>query len=154
MDSEQIFKLIEAVSASRLTEFKYEEGETKLVLKCEQAPIYMMPQSSGENGSASLPPTPAVSLPVAGGEAGEAAELDSETVVTSPLVGTFYSAASEEADAFVSVGDTVKKGQVLGIIETMKLMNEIECERDGVISAILIENEQIVEYGQPLFRIR
>jgi len=153
MDSEQVFKLIEAVSASRLTEFQYEEGETKLVLKCEQAPIYRMPQSSGENGSATLPPAPAAALSAAGG-AGEAAELDSETVVTSPLVGTFYSAASEEADAFVSVGDTVKKGQVLGIIETMKLMNEIECERDGVISAILIENEQIVEYGQPLFRIR
>jgi len=154
MDSEQILKLIEAVSASRLTEFKYEEGETKLVLKCEQAPIYMMPQSSGENRSVSMPGTPAVSGPAAGEEAGEAAGLDAETTVSSPLVGTFYSAASEDAEPFVSVGDTVKKGQVLGIIETMKLMNEIECERDGVISAVLIENEQIVEYGQPLFRIR
>ena len=68
-------------------------------------------------------------------------------------MGTFYSAPSEDAQAFVQAGDTVKKGQVIGIIETMKLMNEIECDRDGVIAEILIENEQVVEYGQPLFRI-
>ncbi len=74
--------------------------------------------------------------------------------MTSPLVGTFYNAASPDSDAFVSVGDTVKKGQVLGIIEAMKLMNEIESEYDGVVEAVLVNNEEVVEYGQPLFRIR
>ncbi len=69
-------------------------------------------------------------------------------------MGTFYSASSPEAAPYVQVGDTVKKGQVLGIIEAMKLMNEIESEYDGVVEAILVENENIVEYGQPLFRIR
>ena len=69
------------------------------------------------------------------------------------MVGTFYAAPSEGADPFVSVGDTVKKGQVLGIIEAMKLMNEIECEYDGVVAAVLVENKEVVEYGQPLFRI-
>ena len=65
-----------------------------------------------------------------------------------------YNASSPEEDPFVQVGDTVKKGQVLGIIEAMKLMNEIECEYDGVVEAVLVENEQMVEYGQPLFIIR
>jgi len=73
--------------------------------------------------------------------------------VKSPLVGTFYSAPSPDDAPFVKVGDTVKKGQTLGIVEAMKLMNEIESEYDGVVQAILVENEEIVEYGQPLFVI-
>ncbi len=76
-----------------------------------------------------------------------------DEVVTAPLVGTFYSAPSEDAEPFVKVGDPVKKGQVVGIVEAMKLMNEIECEYDGVVAAVLVENKQVVEYGQPLFRI-
>ena len=74
--------------------------------------------------------------------------------ITSPMVGTFYSSPSEEDDPYVKVGDCVKKGQVLGIIETMKLMNEITSDRDGVIAEVLVENEQVVEYGQGLFRIQ
>ena len=81
-------------------------------------------------------------------------DIGSDKVVTSPLVGTFYASSSPDADAFVKVGDTVKKGQVLGIIEAMKLMNEIESEFDGVVEAVLVKNEEVVEYGQPLFRIR
>ena len=75
-------------------------------------------------------------------------------MVTCPLVGTFYSAPSPDAENFVKVGDHVKKGQVLGIVEAMKLMNEIECEYDGVVEAVLVNNEDTVEYGQPLFCIR
>lgn len=82
------------------------------------------------------------------------ADIDADQVVTSPLVGVFYAASSPDAEPFVKVGDQVKKGQVLGIIEAMKLMNEIESEYDGVVEAILVENEAVVEYGQPLFRIR
>ena len=74
-------------------------------------------------------------------------------VVTSPLVGTYYEAPAEDAEAFVKVGDCVKKGQTLAIIEAMKLMNEIESEYDGVIKEIMVKNGQPVEYGQPLFRI-
>ena len=81
-------------------------------------------------------------------------DIGSDKVITSPLVGTFYSAPSPEADPFVQVGDTVKKGQVLGIIEAMKLMNEIESDYDGTIVEIYVENGQAVEYGQPLFRIK
>ena len=75
------------------------------------------------------------------------------TIVKSPLVGTFYAAASPEDEPYVKAGDTIKKGQVLGIIEAMKLMNEVESDMDGRIEAILVENGQMVEFGQPLFRI-
>ena len=91
---------------------------------------------------------------ISGEEKNGAAGIDSDKVVNSPLVGTFYNAASPDAEPFVKVGDTVKKGQVMGIIEAMKLMNEIECEFDGVVEAVLVGNEDVVEYGQPLFRIR
>ena len=76
------------------------------------------------------------------------------TPVPSPMVGVFYAAPSPEAEAFVTVGQTVKKGQVLCIIEAMKLMNEITAEEDGVISAVCITNGHVVEYGTELFRIR
>ena len=72
----------------------------------------------------------------------------------SPMVGTFYSAPSEDAEPFVKVGDTVKKGQTIGIIEAMKLMNEVSADCSGVVEAVIAENEQLVEYGQPLIRIR
>lgn len=74
-------------------------------------------------------------------------------IVTSPLVGTFYASAAPDEPPCVKEGDRVKKGQVLGIIEAMKLMNEVESEFDGTVAEILVENEQVVEYGQPLFRI-
>lgn len=83
-----------------------------------------------------------------------AGSIGAEKVVKSPLVGTFYESSSPEAESFVKVGDTVKKGQVLGLIEAMKLMNEIESEYDGVVEAVLVKNEEFVEYGQPLFRIK
>ena len=83
-----------------------------------------------------------------------AAAVVSGNTVKSPLVGTFYNAPSPDAEPFVKVGDTVKKGQVLGIVEAMKLMNEVESEFDGVVEQILIENAVMVEYGQPLFVIR
>ena len=84
----------------------------------------------------------------------ESLHMDNENIVTSPLVGTFYSSPSPDAKPFVSVGDSVKKGQVIAIIEAMKLMNEIESEFDGVVEAVLVKDESVVEFGQPLFRIR
>ena len=77
-----------------------------------------------------------------------------ENLVCSPLVGTFYLAPSPEEDPFVKPGDTVTKGQTIGIIEAMKLMNEVESEYDGTVAAILVENGEMVEYGQPLMVIQ
>lgn len=83
----------------------------------------------------------------------EKAEEKTGNIVKSPLVGTFYQSASPESEPFVKEGDTVKKGQVLGIVEAMKLMNEIESEYDGTVKEILVKNEQMVEFGQPMFVI-
>ena len=88
------------------------------------------------------------------GAAAKTAPINSDKIVVSPLVGTFYSSSSPEAESFEKVGDTVKKGQVLGIVEAMKLMNEIASNEDGVISEICVTDGQVVEYGTELFRIR
>lgn len=162
MDINEILRLIQAVDEHKLTEFKLEDGDVKLSLKKEEKPAKivnvaapMMAQATPAAVMAEAPIMPAVS-PMAAAEEASApsAELSSDKVISSPLVGTFYNAASPEAEAFVKVGDSVKKGQVLGIIEAMKLMNEIESEYDGVVEAVLVQNEAVVEYGQPLFRIR
>jgi acetyl-CoA carboxylase biotin carboxyl carrier protein len=86
--------------------------------------------------------------------AAETAEEDEPLFITSPIVGTFYSAAAPDVPAFVKVGDHVKNGQTVCILEAMKLMNEIQCEYDCEIEAVLVSNEQKVEYGQPLFRVK
>ena len=80
--------------------------------------------------------------------------VDDCLIVKSPMVGTFYAAPNEEADPYVKVGDKVSKGDILCIVEAMKLMNEIECESHGVIAEILVSNGEVVEYGQPLIAIR
>lgn len=164
MEINDIIRLMEAVSNNGLTSFKLEEGNLKLSIKKENEvkQIVAMPAAPAAEMPMAAFAQPLVSpVPAAGPQAaaesvktGEAPSIDSDKVVSSPLVGTFYDAASPDADPFVKVGDTVKKGQTLGIIEAMKLMNEIECEYDGVIEAILVSNEDVVEYGQPLFRIR
>lgn len=143
MEVEQIIQLVRTVSESSLTGFKYEENGMKLHLTKKET------TAAGWDFVPVQQPAQAVVQ--------EAAEAPVQTaagkIVESPLVGTFYAAPSEDAAPFVSVGDTVKKGQTLAIIEAMKLMNEIESEWDGKITEIFVENEQAVEYGQPLFRI-
>ncbi len=150
MEFENLIRLIDAVSKSDLTGFEYEEGGVKLNLKKEKeqmqvvaAPV--MPSMAVES-SISAMATPATT--------GVQTESVLEgNVVESPLVGTFYAAPAEDAAPFVSVGDTVKKGQTLAIVEAMKLMNEIESEYDGTVAEVLVNNGEAVEYGQPLFRI-
>ena len=138
MKKEEILELIKAVSASNLTAFRYKDGEVSLEFECERG----------------LQPTVItnVNLPVP-----EETVLEKDEnllVIKSPMVGTYYASKSEKSDPYIQVGDRVKKGQAVGIIEAMKLMNEIECEHDGEIVKILMNNEEMVEFGQPLFLIK
>jgi len=150
MTIEDMVTLIKAVSENGLTSFEYEEGNQKLVLKKKNKEYVMQPASAP--GISLSQTVQAVDTPMI--VQTESINIGSDNVVTSPLVGTFYNASSPDAEPFVKNGDHVKKGQVLGIIEAMKLMNEIESEFDGVVEGVLVNNEDIVEYGQPLFRIR
>ena len=161
MNIDEIIQLIQAVSENKLTSFELEEGNMKLSLKCkkEQPQIVTVAAPSMDQAAVQVLNTAAgagITVSQVQETAVQTAGVDigSDKVVTSPLVGTFYESSSPDVDAFVKVGDTVKKGQVLGIIEAMKLMNEIESEYDGVVEAILVNNEEVVEYGQPLFRIK
>ena len=166
MKVEQVLQLIQAVSDSELTEFKYEEDGVKLSLKKTgdkivqvQAPavapavVQAAPAVIPAPAPVPAAPAPAAEAPSAGGAAGAEEELPAGNIVKSPLVGTFYAAPAEDAEPFVKVGDSVKEGQVLAIVEAMKLMNEIESDFTGTVKEILVENGQAVEYGQPLFVI-
>lgn len=137
MKFENLLELIQAVSHSNLTSLEYEEGETKIKMK------------AGAVVGQGTVPTEIRGI----SEFDQNISDDKGNLITCPLVGTFYAASSEEAAPFVQVGDTVKKGQILGIVEAMKLMNEIESEYDGVVTKVLVENGTAVEYGQPLFAI-
>ena len=147
MRFENLLTLIKAVSDSELTEFQYEENGTNIRFVKEQ------PQQIPVEVQAVPVPAAVQAVPAAGNGAADTAAEPEGMLVKSPLVGTFYAAPAEDADPFVSVGDTVKKGQTLAIVEAMKLMNEIESDYDGKIAEICVENGQAVEYGQPLFRI-
>ena len=168
MEIKDIVTLIEAVSKNNLTSFVLEENGTKLSLKREKeretvvtavpapgfapvsaAPMMSQPAAAFQVSGASE--ASGAETPAGNAESGEIA---SGNTVSSPLVGPFSASPSPDAEPFVKTGDRVKKGQVLGIIEAMKLMNEIESEYDGVVEAVLVNNEEVVEYGQPLFRIK
>ncbi|MEZ3434893.1 MAG: acetyl-CoA carboxylase biotin carboxyl carrier protein [Lachnospiraceae bacterium] len=143
MEFENLIKLIDTVSASNLTGFKYEAAGVNLSMK--------------KGGEKSLPggvkKENSVSEAFIPEQENISAENAEGNIIASPLVGTYYCAPAEDAEAFVSVGDAVKKGQTLAIIEAMKLMNEIESEYSGTVAEIFVKNGQPVEYGQPLFRI-
>ena len=156
MELEKIIELIHTVSESNLTQFTMEEGNLKLSMKTDkQTKVVAAPQAG-----AAVPAAVAAEIvqPAAAPAQDNAQQEKEETldgnVVKSPLVGTFYNAPSPDAEPYVKVGDTVKKGQVLAIVEAMKLMNEIESEFDGTVEKILVSNEEVVEFGQPLFVIK
>ena len=156
MDYQQILELVKEVSKAGLTNFEYTEGNIRIAMSCPQpeekivvpASNLVLQEAAGAGANTVETAAPAQLEPE------QIAEEKGGNVVKSPLVGTFYAAPSEDAQPFVKVGDTVKKGQTLAIVEAMKLMNEIESEFDGVVTEILVENEDNVEYGQPLFRIQ
>lgn len=161
MKIEEILQLVDCVSKSTLAEFKYEEGGVKLSLKkavAAQGQVFAQPVMQTTVPVPVLAADASQDLTADNEAAGTAAEQGapdmSGNIVKSPLVGTFYTAPSEDAEPFVKVGDSVKEGQVLAIVEAMKLMNDIESDFTGTITEILVENGEAVEYGQPLFVIK
>ena len=152
MDLRKLKTLIDLVAESGISEIEVTEGEDKVrIVKTSPAPMAapMHVYSQPMHMPATLPPpaaAPAAAAPAA-------AEAVSGTYVKSPMVGTFYRSPSPGASPFIEVGQTVKPGDTLCIIEAMKLLNEIEAEVGGVVKEILVENGQPVEYGQPLFII-
>ncbi len=148
MDIAQIRKLIRLIQSSDVTEIEVTEGD-HTVRVSRQGSVAAAPVVQ----HVTAPAPAAVPVPTAAPAAAPAEEGMEENVVSSPMVGTFYRAASPDADPFVSEGTKVKKGDTLCIIEAMKLMNEIEAEYDGVVEKIFLENASPVEYGQSLFVI-
>jgi acetyl-CoA carboxylase biotin carboxyl carrier protein len=154
MEFEDIKQLLDLVEKHDLAEFEVERDGLKLRIRKAGREVAYVPAPAA-------PPPPAPAIALAGGPTpasapaavpeGEPVDL---AVITSPIVGTFYRSSEPGAPAFVEVGDVVRKGQVLCIIEAMKLMNEIESDRDGEIAAIYVENGKPVQFGDRLFAVK
>jgi len=149
MDIKQIQDLIKFVHKSGVNEVSIEENDFKITIKTNQAPTVV---------TATIPaaaPLAAAPAPVAAAQAPAAApavsESDNYITIKSPMIGTFYRSASPDKPAFVNVGDEIKAGQVLCVVEAMKLFNEIEAEISGRIVKVLVDNASPIEFDQPLF---
>jgi acetyl-CoA carboxylase biotin carboxyl carrier protein len=159
MDLRKLKKLIDLVQESGIAELEITEGEEKVkIVKGGEAtvtPIGPAAAPAAATAGAPAPVAPAAAAAAAAAVAAAAPEepTPSGHVLKAPMVGTFYRSASPESKPFVEVGQNVKAGETVCIIEAMKLMNEIEADATGMIKAILVENGQPVEYGQPLFII-
>ena len=150
MDLRKLKKLIDLVEESGIAEIEVTEGEEKVRITrttAAAAPVYAAP------APAAAPVAAPAATPAAAAPAAAPAARDLSNAQKSPMVGTFYRAPGPNSAAFVEVGQQVKAGDTLCIIEAMKLMNEIEAEKSGVIKEILVENGTPVEYGEPLFII-
>ncbi|NLM13152.1 MAG: acetyl-CoA carboxylase biotin carboxyl carrier protein [Epulopiscium sp.] len=153
MDYKAIEQLMKAMNETNLTHLEIEEEGIKIKMKKEKE-IVTVSTTQPVVQPVVQPVAPAAPVTAEKIEAPACKEEKEGTLVCSPIVGTFYSAPAPGAKPFVSLGDKVKKGDVLCIIEAMKLMNEIEADVDGEIVEILVQNEEMVEYNQPLFRIK
>lgn len=159
MDLRKLKTLIDLVAESGIAELEITEGEGKvrIVKHTAPAPATYLPQPAVAVASAPLQAAPMAAAPVAPPASAAPTPAEPATpagqVIKSPMVGTFYRSANPNSAPFVDVGSAVKAGDTLCIIEAMKLMNEIDAEITGTVKAILVENGQPVEYGQPLFVI-
>lgn len=144
MNLEQVDSLIEKMERASLTEISYKDKDVDIKLKRELTPAAAPAPQTVQTQSA----------PAAQAPAKEAQPEDEGLVVTAPMVGTFYKAPSPEAEAYVKVGDTVSSTSVVCILEAMKLFNEIQAEVSGEVTEILVDDGDMVEYNQPLFKLR
>lgn len=155
MDLRKLKTLIDLVSESNISELEITEAEGKVrIVKAAPAAPVAMPEAAAPAAPAAAPltlTTPDAAAPATAAPAASAPAEIQGHVIKSPMVGTFYRAPSPGAKPFVEVGQAVKEGDPVCIIEAMKILNEIEADRAGIIQEILVENGQAVEYGQPLF---
>ena len=151
---QELKDLIELLKENGVGEFQLDRGESKVHIKFGSQQVVPLPIEIGRPLPVAIPQV-AAAAPAAPATAGAPAEVEESLhIVKSPIVGTFYESSSPGAAAFVKVGDEVENGQVLCIVEAMKLMNEIESDGAGEIVKRLVTNGQPVEYGQPLFALR
>ena len=141
MNIAEIKELLELLEEHSFDEFEYEDEKESIALRRHAAPA-----------AEAVPVQAAPVLKVSEGAAAE--EEDEFEFILSPMVGTFYNSPSPDSPTYVKVGDTVKSGDIVCIVEAMKMMNEIECPFDSEIVSVIVSNEQKVEYGQPLFKIK
>ncbi|MBS1532088.1 MAG: acetyl-CoA carboxylase biotin carboxyl carrier protein [Bacteroidetes bacterium] len=159
MDIKQIQDLIRFVSKSGVNEVSIEQKDFKITIKTSQPPTYVTATIPVEAAPVAVAPAPvaaapsAPAVPAAQPAAAAAADTSKYITVKSPMIGTFYRSSSPDKPMFVNVGDEVAEGQVICIIEAMKLFNEIESEVSGRIVKILVDNASPVEYDQPLFLV-
>ncbi len=155
MDLDKIAGLVKILEGSTLKTMSIKDGDFKITMsKLDNPPVIAggMGATVAVSGAAQVGDIPAGA--VQGNGAVGVVDDETEVNITSPIVGTFYSAAGPEIPAYVKVGDTVKAGETVCIVEAMKMMNEISVDYDCEIEAVLVSNEQKVEYGQPLFRVK
>ncbi len=153
MDIRKVKKLIELLEESGISELEISEGEESVRISRHQR-VAMPPAVAAPSPAPQPAPVAAPAAPAAPAtSAGEHKPRDDEHTVTSPMVGTYYSASTPGAKAFVEIGMEIKVGQILCIIEAMKMMNQIESDKAGRVTAILAKNGEPVEFGQPLFII-
>jgi acetyl-CoA carboxylase biotin carboxyl carrier protein len=153
MDIRKIKKLIELLEESGIAEIEIKEGEEALRISrmpTGAAVAHQMPQMAALPLAAPLAAPPKAAVPTAA-EAAIAKAKANEHVITAPMVGTFYGAPSPGAKPFIEIGDEIKVGQVLCIIEAMKMMNQIESDKAGRVTSVMARNGDPVEFGQPLF---
>ena len=151
MDIRKVKKLIELLEESGIDELEIHEGEESVRISRHSKQVAMQQPIYAQAPAAPAPAPAAAAAPAA--DAAPAAPKLNGNVVRSPMVGTFYRASSPGAAPFVELGSVVKEGDTVCIIEAMKILNEIEADKSGTITQILVENGQAVEYGQPLFVI-
>lgn len=148
LELNEIFMIIDKVKNTDLNTFEYQDTDIRIKIKNTNSGVVQVNPDAFSKAHTEKKPYAADMA-----QAAEVREEKQESFIEAPMVGTFYRAPAEDEEPFVSVGDRVKKGQVVGIIEAMKLMNEIKAGMDGIIEEVLVQNESLVEYGQPLFRV-
>ena len=160
MDVEKLKAIVAALEGTDITRFDYRNGEERLLIRRGHEAVYthvaaptVQTVAAPAGATTPMPMAGPAAAAAPGAPAAEEKPAAPGVIVTSPFVGTFYRAPSPEAPPFVELGQQVKKGQTLCIVEAMKLMNEIEAEVAGRVAEIFVENGQPVEFGEPLFRI-